>query len=182
MPIPLGMLYAGGPGVKLPAGGRGSAEASGEGAGQKRRRIQARGGGPGDGRGWKGGEGGRGVARRRDAPIPLLPEARAIMSLQKTRATCSRVEEPNPKDATVSSLLEDCWPSTPLSSYEPGPGDSAASCSCLAVRPKRSSVPNPNLYPASPVSRMYGAAGPGEERPNEEDAWLGEMKTCSARP
>jgi hypothetical protein len=125
---------------------------------------------------------GRGVARRRDAPIPLLPEARAIMSLQKTRATCSRVEEPNPKDATVSSLLEDCWPSTPLSSYEPGPGDSAASCSCLAVRPKRSSVPNPNLYPASPVSRMYGAAGPGEERPNEEDAWLGEMKTCSARP
>lgn len=124
---------------------------------------------------------GRGV-RRRDAPIPLLPEARAIMSLQKTRATCSRVEEPNPKDATVSSLLEDCWPSTPLSSYEPGPGDSAASCSCLAVRPKRSSVPNPNLYPASPVSRMYGAAGPGEERPNEEDAWLGEMKTCSARP
>ena len=124
MPIPLGMLYAGGPGVKLPAGGggRGGAEASGEGAGQKRRRIQARGGGPGDGRGWKGGEGGRGVgtqdgrgwkggeggARRRDAPIPLLPEARAIMSLQKTRATCSRVEEPNPKDATVSSLLEDC--------------------------------------------------------------------------
>lgn len=103
----------------------------GGGAQRRQEREQARSGGafgPEAGsRRWKGMVGRGGGSRRRDAPIPLLPEARAIMSLQKTRATCSRVEEPNPKDATVSSLLEDCWPSTPLSSYEPGPGDSAAS-------------------------------------------------------